>query len=74
MMLLSRTLMERETITKEEIESLVTTGEIKENLEPLKEGEQSLLKLREIAKSNKIKGYTKMSREELEKAIEELDE
>ncbi len=72
-MLLSKTLIERETITKEEIESLVTTGKIDDNLETLKEGEASLLKLREIAKANKIKGYTKMTREELEKAIEELD-
>ncbi len=73
-MTLSDALMERETLTKEEIESLVTTGKIGENLEPLKEGEPSLLKLREIAKANKIKGYTKMTKEELEKAINELDE
>ena len=73
-MLLSKTLIERETITKEEIESLVTTGEIKDDLEPLKEGEQSLLKLREIAKANKIKGYTKMTREELEEELKKLDE
>lgn len=72
-MLLSKTLIERETITKEEIESLVTTGKIMDNLEPLKEGEPSLLKLREIAKANKIKGYTKMTKEELEKAIKDLD-
>jgi len=73
-MTLSDALMERETLTKEEIESLVTTGKIGENLEPLKEGEPSLLKLREIAKANKIKGYTKMTKEELENAINELDE
>ena len=71
---LSDALVERETLTKEEIESLVTTGKIGENLDPLKEGEPSLLKLREIAKANKIKGYTKMTKEELEKAIKELDE
>ncbi len=70
---LSNALVERETLTKEEIESLVTTGKIGEDLEPLKEGEPSLLKLREIAKANKIKGYTKMNKEELEKAIKELD-
>ena len=72
-MTLSKALIERETLTKEEIESLVTTGKIADNLEPLKEGEPSLLKLREIAKSNKIKGYTKMTKEELEKAIKELE-
>ncbi len=72
-MLLSKTLIERETITKEEIESLVTTGKIDDNLATLKEGEPTLLKLREIAKANKIKGYTKMTKEELEEAIKELD-
>lgn len=73
-MILSKALQERETLTKEEIESLVTTGKIEDNLESIKEGEPSLLKLREIAKANKIKGYTKMTKEELEKAIKELDE
>ena len=73
-MILSDALVERETLTKEEIESLVTTGKIGEDLEPLKEGEPSLLKLREVAKANKIKGYTKMTKEELEEAINKLDE
>ncbi len=73
-MTLSDALVERETLTKEEIESLVTTGKIGEDLEPLKEGEPSLLKLREVAKANKIKGYTKMTKEELEEAIDKLDE
>ncbi len=71
---LSNALVERETLTKEEIESLVTTGKIGEDLEPLKEGEPSLLKLREIAKANKIKGYTKMTKEELEESIKNLEE
>ena len=73
-MTLSKALIERETLTKEEIESLVTTGKISEDLEPLKEDEPSLLKLREIAKANKIKGYTKMTKEELEEALKELDD
>ena len=72
-MTLSKALIEKETLTKEEIESLVTTGKIEEDLEPLKEDEPSLLKLREIAKANKIKGYTKMTKEELEEAIQDLD-
>ncbi len=71
---LSNALIERETLTKEEIESLVTTGKIVDNLEPLKEDEPSLLKLREVAKANKIKGYTKMTKEELESALKELDD
>ena len=72
-MLLSEALIERETITKEEIESLVTTGKIGDNISSSKEGEPTLLKLREIAKANKIKGYTKMTKEELEEAIKDLE-
>ena len=72
-MTLSDALVERETLTKEEIESLVTTGEIKEDLEHLREDEPSLLKLREIARVNKVKGYTKMTKEELESELEKLD-
>ncbi len=72
-MLLSNALIERETLTKEEIESLVTTGKIREDNAVTKENGPTLLKLKEIAKANKIKGYTKMTKEELEKAIEKLD-
>ncbi len=63
-MLISDTLMERETITKEEIEELVSTGKLasKDESEVLKE-------LKDQAKEIGIKGYTKMSREELEDAI-----
>ncbi len=60
---ISDALMERETITKEEIEELVETGHItdKEN--------DSLKKLKDLAKEAGIKGYTKMTKEELEKAL-----
>ena len=43
------------------------TKETPENDDP------TMLKLKEIAKSKNIKGYTKMTREELEQAIEESD-
>ncbi len=67
-MLISDTLMERETITKEEIEELVTTGKLttKDESEVLKE-------LKEQAKELGIKGYTKMSREELEETIQNAE-
>ena len=67
--LLADALMEYEILTKEQIESLVETGKIKE--ETKETSEVTMLKLKETAKAKKIKGYTKMTREELEKAIEE---
>ncbi len=69
-MLLSDALMERETLTKEQIESLVLTGKINEDEENSKDDEPTLLKLRELAKTKGIKGYTKMSKEELKEALE----
>ena len=60
---ISDTLMERETITKEEIEELVETGHI------VDKEDDSLKKLKELAKEAGIKGYTKMTKEELEKAL-----
>ena len=67
-MLLSDALMENETLTKEQIDSLVKTGK----LVPEEEAEEN--SLREEAKGLKIKGYTKMSEDELKKAIKEAKE
>lgn len=72
-MLLSEALMERETLTKEQIESLVLTGKISDEEEKTKDDEPTLLKLRELAKAKGIKGYTKMSKEDLKKALDDLD-
>ncbi len=70
-MLLSDALMERETLTKEQIESLVLTGKINEDeLETTKDDEPTILKLRELAKAKGIKGYTKMTKEELKEALD----
>ncbi len=71
-MLLSNTLIERETITKEQIDQLVRTGEITEEEFEISD-EPTLTKLREEAKSLKIKGYSKMTKEELEDSIEEAE-
>ena len=70
--LLADALVENETLTKEQIESLVETGKFDPNQETTS-NENTMLKLKEIAKSKGIKGYTKMTREELEKAIDETD-
>src|SRR5574344_1183913 len=59
--LLSDTLIERETITKEEIEELVATGHISDESKE----EDLKMKARELG----IKGYTKMTDEVLKEAI-----
>ena len=59
--LLSDTLIERETITKEEIDELVATGHISEESKE----EDLKMKARELG----IKGYTKMTDEVLKEAI-----
>ena len=66
--LIAETLLKYETITKEQIDYLVEHGhmpedEIKENEDILVN--KSLDELKEMAKEKKIKGYTKMTKEEL---------
>ena len=68
--LLSDALMERETLTKEQIESLVNTGKIIDE----NEVSESLTSLKARAKEAKIKGYTTMSKEELEEALKNIEE
>ena len=70
--LLADALVEYETLTKEQIESLVETGTFNPNDESTS-NETTMLKLKEVAKAKGIKGYTKMNREELEQKIEEAD-
>ena len=68
-LLIADTLIERETITKEEIEELVTTGKISST-----DDANSLKDLKEQAKELGIKGYSKMTKEELEEAIKNSTE
>ncbi len=70
--LLADALVEYETLTKEQIESLVETGTFNPNDETTS-NETTMLKLKEVAKAKGIKGYTKMTREELEQKIEESE-
>ncbi len=70
--LLADALVENETLTKEQIECLVETGKMCP-VDPKPTSEPTMVKLKEIAKSKNIKGYAKMTREELETAIEEAD-
>ena len=66
--LIANTLITKETLTKEEIDYLVENKCL-----PEEEKELTLEELKEIAKSKGIKGYTKMTKEDLEKAIEEQE-
>ncbi len=67
--LIADALLEYETITKEQIDSLVETGHMPDD-EKL---DKTVAELKTIAKEKGIKGISKMNKEELEKAIEESD-
>ena len=67
LLLIADSLMERETLTREQIVSLVETGKIESS--ESEEKDETLEKLKEQAKEKGIKGYTKMSKEELEEAL-----
>ena len=64
--LLSDVLIEKETITKEEIDELVSTGKLTK-----REETKTLTELKAQAKELGIKGYTKLTKEELEEKIKE---
>ena len=70
--LLSDALMKYETLTKEQIDEIVETGRIPEFTNEAVE--LSYEELKAIAKEKRIKGYTKMTKEELESAIHQDDE
>ena len=75
--LIANTLLERETITKEQIDYLVEHGHMpdeeveKEEIKELSLEDLTLTELREMAKEKEIKGYSKMTKEELIKELEE---
>ena len=66
MKLIAETLIEKETLTKEEIDCLVANGCLpKEEVKEISMEDLSLADLKDMAKEKKIKGYTKMTKEEL---------
>ncbi len=74
-LLIADALMEHETLTKEQIDSLVENGTIDpalfENDETTPTPDSTIEDLREKAKAAGIKGYSKMTKEELEDALNE---
>ena len=69
--LIANTLLEYETLTKEQIDYLVKNGKMPEEDDETSYEKMSVTKLKEIAKEKGIKGYSKMSKAEL---LKELDE
>ena len=69
-LLIADELMVRETLTREQIANLVETGKVDgtENNEP------TVNELKKEAKEAGIKGYTKMTKEELEKSLKDKEE
>ncbi len=68
--LIAETLLEYETLTKEQIDYLVENGKMKDDDEETSLESMSITKLRELAKEKGIKNYSKMSKAEL---LKELD-
>ncbi len=68
--LIANTLLEYETLTKEQIDYLVENGHMNEEGSESSLEEMSLTKLRELAKEKGVKGYSKMNKSEL---LSELD-
>lgn len=71
--LLSAALIQNETLTKEQIESIVATNSLDclNGTSQSNSSELTLAELKAKAKELKIKGYSKMNKEELEQAISE---
>ena len=64
--LIANTLITKETLTKEEIDYLVEHGELPtEEVKEISLEDLEIADLKEMAKEKKIKGYTKMTKEEL---------
>ena len=69
--LIANTLLEYETLTKEQIDYLVKNGKMPSEDDETSYEKMSVTKLKEIAKEKGVKGYSKMSKAEL---LKELDE
>ena len=68
--LLAKTLLEYETLTKEQIDYLVLNGKMPSEEEETTYEKMSLTKLKELAKEKGIKNYSKMNKAEIIKELE----
>lgn len=71
--LIAEALIDHETLTKEQIDFLVETGHMPEEVEEVEEAafvDLTLLELKELAREKNIKGYSKMPKDELVKELE----
>ena len=71
--LIAEALLERETLTKEQIDYLVEHKELPEELPENKFEDMTLDELKEIAKERDIKGYSKLSKDDLIRLLEAND-
>ncbi|MBQ8892428.1 MAG: ATP-dependent zinc metalloprotease FtsH [Bacilli bacterium] len=71
--LIAEALLERETLTKEQIDYLVEHKELPVEEEEMNFSDMSLEDLKELAKSKDIKGYSKLSKEDLIRLLEAND-
>ncbi len=71
--LIAETLLEYETLTKEQIDYLVENGKMPDESEEDSLEKLSITKLKEIAKEKGIKNYSKMSKAELLEALGKLE-
>ena len=68
--LIAESLLEKETLTKEEIEYLVKNGKLPtEEVKELNYNDLTLSELKDIAKEQGVKGYSKMNKEEIIKKL-----
>jgi cell division protease FtsH len=71
--LIAETLLEYETLTKEQIDYLVEHKKMPEEKEEIKLSDMSLDELKDLAREKEIKGYSKLSKEDLIRLLEAND-
>jgi cell division protease FtsH len=71
--LIANSLVEHETLTKEQIDHLAEFGNMPEEIKEVSYDDLSITELKEIAKEKSVKGYAKMTKEQLVKELVDKD-
>jgi cell division protease FtsH len=71
--LIANSLVEHETLTKEQIDHLAEFGNMPEEIKEVSYDDLPIAELKEIAKEKSVKGYTKMTKEQLVKELVDKD-